>query len=200
MKNYTFIKHSGIFSCHPDALFIHLSLLHECVLVSHVLLCLSFKSVDVIAIACVSHSNSDLTLLLHHSNHVFCSHGVTVTAPLDQFFLRSSDSSSMRTLFYHLLLVSTNFAWHLQHAPQTNFSGQILHEETNATCHVVLHFVSQRLSLCEIFGGVVWSNHLGGCDMLRVVALLFQVIRMTEGLMESHAKIIVHSLFNDKSL
>ena len=74
------------------------------------------------------------------------------------------------------------------------------YEETNFHNHFSLNLISQGLSLCEIFGGVVWSNHLGGCDMLRVVVLLFQVIRMTEGLMESHAKLIVHSLFNDKSL
>ena len=87
MKNTTIIKQSGFFSSHPDALFMLLSELPESIIVSCVISRLYANSVDVISNACDKYVNSDLTLLLELSYLFFPSHGVTVAAPLDQFFL-----------------------------------------------------------------------------------------------------------------
>ena len=64
MKTNLYIKHSGIYSKLPDALFRFLSLLHECLIMCRDVSRLSAYSVDVVGLARDKYDNSDLTLLI----------------------------------------------------------------------------------------------------------------------------------------
>ena len=96
-----------------------------------------------------------------------------------------------------LSCMSTNLSRHVQYIWSQMLSGQMSHEETNVHYHVAQHYFSQGLSLCEIIGGVVWSNHSGGCDMLRVVVFVFQVIIMPVGCLRSNNVFMVSILFSN---